>query len=59
MGEPLARAELFIFFVALVQRIRLETVPGKIPNPEDYSAGLTRCPRDFVVAVKHRRALHG
>ena len=59
MGEPLARAELFIFFVSLVQRIRLETVPGKIPDPEQYSAGLTRCPHDFVVAVKQRRAVHG
>jgi cytochrome P450 len=59
MGEPLARAELFIFFVSLVQRIRLETVPGKIPDPEQYSAGLTRCPHDFVVGVKHRRAVHG
>ena len=59
MGEPLARAELFIFFVSLVQRIRLETVPGEIPNPEEYSEGLTRCPLDFVVAVKQRRTLHG
>jgi len=59
MGEPLARAELFIFFVSLVQRIRLETVPGKIPDPEQYSAGLTRCPHDFVVAVKQRGAAHG
>merc|ERR1719347_298644 len=56
MGEPLARAELFIIFVCLVQRIRLEPVPGKIPRPDKYSAGLTRCPHDFVVAVKHRRA---
>ena len=59
MGEPLARAELFIFFVALVQRIRLEAVPGKLPDPEKYSAGITRCPYEFEVVVKQRRAKHG
>jgi len=58
MGEPLARAELFIFFVCIVQRLRLEPVEGRIPNPEKYSAGLTRCPHDFVVAVKNRRSMH-
>ena len=55
MGEPLARAELQIFVVALLQRIQIDTVTGKIPNPEQYTAGITKCPHDFVVAVKHRR----
>jgi len=59
LGEPLARAELFVFFVALVQKIRLEAVPGKIPNPEKYTAGLTRCPDKFTVLVNQRRAKHG
>lgn len=57
MGEPLARAELQIFVVALLQRIKIGTVPSKIPNPEHYNAGITKCPYDFVVSVKQRRPL--
>ena len=54
MGEPLARVELFIFFVCLVQKLRLQTIPGKIPDPTLYTAGITKCPHDFVVAISQR-----
>ena len=54
VGEPLARVELFIFFVCLVQKIKLKTVPGKIPDPNNFSAGITKCPHDFVVAISQR-----
>ena len=59
MGEPLARNELFIFFVTIVQRLRVQTVPGKEPDPRRYSAGVTRCPLDFVVSIGQRQAHHG
>merc|ERR1712038_1067067 len=42
MGEPLVKAELFIFFVALVQKIRFSVIPGREPNPANYSIGITR-----------------
>ena len=58
MGEPLAKAELQIFFVSLVQGVRIETVPGRVPDPAKYSAGITKCPREFVVAVKKRKDNH-
>ena len=54
IGEPLARVELFIFFVCLVQKIKLETVAGKVPDPKDYFAGMTKCPHDFIVAISQR-----
>ena len=54
MGEPLAKAELFIFFVTLVQRIRFSAVEETKPDPTKYSAGHTRVPDDFIVVAKQR-----
>ena len=54
MGEPLARAELFIFFVTLVQRIKFEAIDGRVPDPGNYSVGLTKYPNDFEVRVQRR-----
>ena len=54
MGEPLAKAELFIFFVTLVQRIQFGSVRGKEPDPEKYTLGLTRVPQQFDVTVTDR-----
>ena len=69
MGEPLVKAELFIFFVALLQKIRWATcfflrlanfhirfsvVPGKEPNPENYSIGMTRVPDSYIVRIHAR-----
>ena len=56
MGEPLAKAELFIFFVTLVQRIRFSVVEGKEPDPKKCSASYTRVPDDYMVTVKQRLA---
>ena len=55
MGEPLAKAEVQIFFVSLVQGLRIATVPGREPDPSRYTAGITKCPREFVVAVRKRK----
>ena len=49
LGEPLARAELFIFFVSLVKNFRFSAVEGEGPDPRNYSAGFTKSPRDFPV----------
>merc|ERR1712181_143791 len=54
MGEPLVKAELFIFFVALVQKIRFSVVPGKEPNPDNYSIGITRVPDSYTVQIQAR-----
>lgn len=54
MGESLARAELSIFFVTLLQHIKFSAVPGKIPKVEDYLAGFTRIPYQFTVAINPR-----
>merc|ERR1712032_420043 len=48
------KPELFIFFVALVQRIRFSVVVGKEPNPENYSIGITRVPDSYTVQIDAR-----
>ena len=55
MGEPLAKAEVQIFFVSLVQGLRIMSVQGRAPGPARYTSGITKCPRAFVVAVKKRK----
>ena len=54
MGEPLAKAELFIFFATLVQKIKFDVVEGKEPDPEKYNVGITKVPDDFNVKVSPR-----
>ena len=54
MGEPLAKAELFIFFVTLVQKIKFNVVEGKEPNPKKYNVGITKVPDDFNVKISPR-----
>ena len=71
MGEPLVKAELFVFFVSLVQRIRwgtgegagvrtfrgrFSTIPGQEPDPSQYSIGITRVPDSYRVRVDDRQA---
>ena len=54
VGEPLAKAELFIFFVVMVRRVRFETIRDEDPDPERYNAGFTKSPKDFYVNVIKR-----
>ena len=53
MGELLARNEIFLFTVNILQRIRL-LPPEKKPRPseENYIASLTRIPDDFYVRME-------
>ena len=55
MGESLAKAELFMFIVMLLQRLRFE--PPKehpMPDPEADIAGVTRSPQPFHISIKAR-----
>jgi len=54
LGEPLARAELFIFFVTLVQRIKFEAIDDQMPDPSNYSVGITKYPNQFKVKTQMR-----
>ena len=46
MGEALARNEVMLFTVGLIQRIIF--LP---PHPEDYHVGATSMPEDFCVNI--------
>ena len=52
-GEQLAKLELFLFFVTLMQKCRFEKVPGQHPKV-DSKFGLTLKPLDFNVIVTPR-----
>ena len=50
MGEILARNEIFLFTVNLLQKVRfLPPQNNPPPDPSDYNASLTRIPNDFYV----------
>ncbi|GMR43066.1 hypothetical protein PMAYCL1PPCAC_13261, partial [Pristionchus mayeri] len=53
-GEQLARKEIFVFLLALVQRFRFSIVDS---NPPDTTRcrGMTSAPKDFVTRVERRR----
>ncbi|XP_013379323.1 cytochrome P450 1A5 [Lingula anatina] len=51
-GEPLAKIEMFIFFVTLLQKCRFEPVVLNMSTESKY--GLTLKPKDFEVYVKPR-----
>ena len=55
MGEALARHEVILFTVGLLQRLTfLPPDCGPRPDPEKYHVSLTRIPTDFhVKIVKH------
>jgi len=56
MGEPLAKAELAIFFVTIVQRLQITSIPGEEADPKNYSMGITRVPNPFRVIVTERKS---
>merc|ERR1711892_36338 len=52
MGELLARNEVFLFTVNLVQRLQfLPPVNNLAPDPANYHAGLTNIPDDFHIKI--------
>ena len=54
MGESLAKNELFIFFVRILQTIDVSCIKGKKPDPNEYISGITRIPKPFSVHVNLR-----
>ena len=54
MGESLAKNELFIFFVRLIQRINIDVTKGKQPSPDEFIAGITRIPKPYNVSISAR-----
>jgi len=52
MGEALARNEVMLFAVGLIQRLTfLPPADGALPDPEDYHVSVTRMPNDFHVRI--------
>ena len=51
MGETLAKNEMFIFFVRLIQRLSFEETQDKL-SIHNVTTGITRIPNAFKVKVK-------
>jgi len=52
MGELLARNEVFIFFVSLLQQVKMvPPLHHDYPSPENYISNLTRIPDDFYLRI--------
>ena len=55
MGETLAKNEMFIFFVRMMQRVKFSIdQDGNVPDPENCIAAITRIPKPFQVKVSDR-----
>ena len=53
LGEVLARNEIFLFVVNLVQKLKfLPTENHGHPDTEDFNANLTNIPNDFWIRIK-------
>lgn len=56
MGESLAKAELLIFTVIMLQTIEIRMPKaGKRPDPNDNFAGITRSPNPYFVSIEARK----
>jgi len=51
MGESLAKNELFVFFVRILQRLQFKVIEGQEPSPKNYVSGVTRIPDPFNVKI--------
>jgi len=54
LGEPLAKAEIFIFFVSLVRKLKFQPTEGSSLDPKNYSSGFTKSPNKFNVKISAR-----
>ena len=55
IGESLAKNELFIFFVRLLQRTNIGIIRGKLPDPDDFTLYWTRVPNPYDVSISPRK----
>ena len=53
MGEALAKNEMFVFFVRILQRLRIETT-GDIPDPNKFAIRVTKVPDPFYVKISSK-----
>ena len=51
LGEPLAKAEIFIFFVSLVRKLRFRPAEESFLDPTNFSSGFTKSPNKFCVKI--------
>ena len=52
MGESLAKHEIFIFFVMILQKLKIGVADNKPnPNPQNYTMGVTAMPRPFFINI--------
>ena len=57
MGENLAKAELWLFATAILQRFTVKKPEDHpIPDPKNDIAGLTRSPQPFYVQFESRHS---
>ncbi|XP_066528917.1 cytochrome P450 2B4-like [Hoplias malabaricus] len=54
LGENLARTELFIFFISLIQRLKFSWPPGAPPSNKDGIVGLVRSTMPFNTICRSR-----
>ncbi len=56
MGESLAKNEMFLFFVKILQRVSFSVPTSEypLPDPEAYNAGITLIPDPFFATLKPR-----
>jgi cytochrome P450 len=55
MGESLAKAELFLFFANLVQKLKVSLPKWhKVPSEDEYESSIFRSPNPFYVHILAR-----
>ena len=55
MGESLARNEIFIFFIMILQHYKISVAKNHpAPDPTDYTQGITTIPKPFYVNIQQR-----
>ncbi len=58
-GDSFAVHSLFIFFVMLLQRVKIGNAAGKrLPDPENTTRGLTRAPKPFYISIVENNYQH-
>nr|CAB3235539.1 cytochrome P450 2C42-like [Phallusia mammillata] len=55
LGMNIAKQELFLFFVTMLQHFKLQPPPGVLKLDEKYVSGGTLQPKSYQIVVKSRR----